>query len=164
MVAAFTPIATNHSIEVDVALDLPHVLANRFSSEQVLGNLLDNAVKYSPHGARVTVAARYQPERQRIVIGVSDQGIGIAPEDQARIFSPHERVTRRETKNLWGVGLGLYIVKGLVELMGGEVWVESELDQGSTFFFTLPTPPVEMTSVHSPGAGESDHGQRKPLG
>ena len=56
-----------------------------------------------------------------------------------RVFPPNEQITRSETENIWGVGLGLFIIKELVELMGGNVWVDSELDQGSTFFFSLPT-------------------------
>lgn len=138
VVTAFTLSATNHSFEIKIASHLPEVIANRFKLEQVLRNLLDNAVKYSPPGERVTVAAHYQPERQRVVIGVSDQGIGIALEDRERIFSPNERITRGETENVCGVGLGLFIVKELVELMGGRVWVDSELNRGSTFFFSLP--------------------------
>ena len=138
VVTAFTLSATNRSFEIEIDSHLPEVIANRFKLEQVLRNLLDNAVKYSPPGERVTVAAHYQPERQRVVIGVSDQGIGIALEDRERIFSPNERITRGETESVCGVGLGLFIVKELVELMGGRVWVDSELNRGSTFFFSLP--------------------------
>lgn len=129
---------TSHRFSVQIPVDLPTVAANRLWVEQVLRNLLDNAVKYSPGGGQVTVEARFEAGQNRMVVGVSDQGIGIALEDQARIFLPSERVTRRETNNIWGVGLGLFIVKELVELMGGEVWIESELYGGSTFFFSLP--------------------------
>ena len=139
VVTGFTMPVTNHSFEVEIASYLPEVIGNRFKLEQVIRNLLENAVKYSPAGKGITIAAHHQPEMQRVVIRVSDQGIGIALEDRERIFSPNERITRAETENIWGVGLGLFIVKELLELMGGEVWVDSELDQGSTFFVSLPT-------------------------
>jgi len=141
VVTAFTLSATNHSFEVEITSELPEVIGNRFKLDQVLRNLLDNAVKYSPPGTKVTITAHHQPERQRVVIGVGDQGIGIALEDRVRIFSPNERITHSETENIWGVGLGLFIVRELVELMSGKVWLDSELDQGSTFFFSLPTAP-----------------------
>ena len=140
---------TNHRIAALIPPDLPPVTANRLWFEQVLRNLLDNAVKYSPLGGPVTVAARVEADGQRMVISVSDQGIGIALEDQARIFSPSERVTRRETEKIWGTGLGLFIVKELVNLMEGEVWIESELNGGSTFFFSLPCARYEMSSEPS---------------
>ena len=129
---------TDHRIVALIPPDLPPVTANRLWFEQVLRNLLDNAVKYSPLGGPVTVAARVEANRRRMVISVTDQGIGIALEDQARIFLPSERVTRHETETIWGIGLGLFIVKELVNLMEGEVWMESELNGGSTFFFSLP--------------------------
>ena len=91
------------------------------------------------------VFARSQPVPRRllsrrpgVVFKIEDQGIGISNEDQVRIFSPNVRVARPETEEIRGVGLGLFIVKELVELMGGEIWVESELNRGSSFHFTLP--------------------------
>lgn len=141
-----THTVTNRRFSTLIPPDLPPVTANRIWFEQVLRNLLDNAVKYSPQGGPVSVAARVEAGRQRMVIEVSDQGIGIALEDQARIFWPSERITRRETDNIWGVGLGLFIVKELVNLMGGEVWIESELNGGSTFFFSLPCAMDEVSN------------------
>ena len=138
VVDTLTAAASSHSFALEIAPGLPEVIANRFKFEQVLKNLLDNAVKYSPHGGRIIITANYPAERAQVVIGVVDQGIGIALEDQERIFSPNERVARVETENIWGAGLGLFIVKELVELVGGEVWVESGLDRGSSFFFSLP--------------------------
>jgi len=154
VVAVIATTAASNIFEVEVASEFPEVIANRFRFDQVLRNLLDNAVKYSPPGSRVTIVAQYQPERQRVIIGVSDQGIGIRPEDQERIFSPNERIARAETENIWGVGLGLFIVKELVEMMGGEVWVESELNRGSTFFFSLPAPLAEVVQGQSPNVRE----------
>ena len=100
---------------------------------------MENALKYSPRGDSVTIAAHHLPETQLLVLSVSDRGIGISPEDRDRIFLLGERVACRKTDNVGGAGLGLFIVKELVELMGGEVWVESELNKGSSFFFSIPT-------------------------
>ncbi len=125
-----------HSVVFDFPKDLSPVVGDRDKLIQVLINLVDNAVKYSPQGGKVTIAARQEPER--MVVSVSDQGIGIAPEDRERIFSTFSRIRRPEVEKIRGTGLGLYIVKALVELMGGEIWVESELGKGSTFFFSLP--------------------------
>jgi len=138
-----------HVIDVEVPGDLPIGFGSRIHLEHILKNLVENAVKYSPRGGRVLISAQYQPEKQRLIISVGDQGLGIAPEDQDRIFLIGERITRSETDNVAGTGLGLFIVKELVELMGGEVWVESELDLGSTFYFTLPATPGEVESERS---------------
>ena len=74
-----------------------------------------------------------------VVLSVADDGLGIAPEDQARLFKTFTRIDRSETQGISGTGLGLYIVKNLIELMGGEVWMESELNIGTTFFVSVPT-------------------------
>ena len=115
------------------------MVADRDKLVQVLVNLLSNAIKYSPKGGEVAVAARHELERGRVVVSVKDQGIGIAPEDQERLFTTFTRIRRPETEGVRGTGLGLYIVKGLVELMHGEIWLESELNKGSTFYIALPT-------------------------
>ena len=138
VVDSLTAAASSHAFALEIAPELPEVIANRFKFEQVLKNLLDNAVKYSPQGGQITIIADYTADGAQVVINVVDQGIGIALEDQERIFSSNERVTRVETENIWGTGLGLFIVRGLVESMGGQVWVESGLDRGSSFFFSLP--------------------------
>jgi len=131
-------IDAGHSFAAEIEAEIPSVMANPFRFNQVMKNLLENAVKYSPQGGRISVAAWHDPENRRVVFKVEDQGIGIASEDQDRIFSPNVRITRAETEGIRGVGLGLFIVKELVEMMGGEIWVESELNRGSAFHFTLP--------------------------
>jgi PAS domain S-box-containing protein len=107
---------------------------------QAITNLVDNAIKYTPSGGRVSVGLSMQTEgdTKRTVIYVSDTGIGIAPEDQLRLFEKFYRVKRRDAPSVSGTGLGLSIVKSIVERHGGKVWVESELNQGSTFFISLP--------------------------
>lgn len=124
---------------VDVPQNLPEVIADRNRLAQVLVNLLSNAVKYSPRGEEVRVCAYHEPRRERVVVAVDDQGSGISPEEMESIFAPFQRSHRLEKQGMNGVGLGLCIVKGLVELMGGELWLESELGTGSTFYFSLPT-------------------------
>lgn len=132
------PAADKHEVLARIPADIPRVAADRGKLGQVLRNLLTNAVKYSPLGGPITVSARHERERGRVVISVADQGIGIAPEDQATLFMTFHRIRRPETENVGGSGLGLYIVKGFVELMQGEIWLESEMNKGSTFYFALP--------------------------
>jgi PAS domain S-box-containing protein len=103
---------------------------------QAIANLVDNAIKYSPNGGTVTVGLSVR--NGQAVIRVSDTGIGIAPDDQVRLFEKFYRIKRRDTVNIRGTGLGLAIVKSVVERHGGKVWVDSVLDRGSTFYISLP--------------------------
>ena len=103
---------------------------------QILNNLLSNAINYTPDGGRVTV--RWRAEGDRGVIEVADTGIGIAPEDQARVFERFYRVDKARSRELGGTGLGLAIVKHLTHSFGGEVDVESTLGEGCTFRVRLP--------------------------
>ncbi|MBI2919157.1 MAG: CHASE domain-containing protein [Chloroflexi bacterium] len=139
VVGTFKPTTDQHQFIAAVSGDVPAVWADRDKVGQVLMNLLGNAIKYSPQGGKVSVAARHDPERRRVVVSVADEGIGIAPDDQQDLFTSFHRIRPPETDGIRGTGLGLYIVKALVELMQGEVWVESEPGKGSTFYFTLPT-------------------------
>ena len=133
------PMSDRHEIVSDVTSDLPKVMADRDKLFQILTNLVDNAVKYSPGGGMVTVSGITQLEKARLLVAVADQGLGIAPEDHGQLFTTFNRIRRPETQGIRGSGLGLYIVKELVELLGGAVWVESELGKGSTFFIAIPT-------------------------
>ncbi len=112
------------------------VLADRNYLEQILINLLDNAIKYSPDGGKVTVSA-IERDSKEIQFSVEDNGIGIPKEDLFRIFERFYRVDKGRSKELEGTGLGLSIVKHLVQAHGGRVWVESQMGKGSTFYFTL---------------------------
>lgn len=103
---------------------------------QTVANLVDNAIKYTPEGGAVRVGLVVQDEQA--IIRVTDSGIGIAPEDQVRLFEKFYRIKRRDTADIPGTGLGLAIVKSIVERHGGRVWVESELNKGSTFHVLLP--------------------------
>ncbi|HUL32066.1 MAG TPA: ATP-binding protein [Thermodesulfobacteriota bacterium] len=113
------------------------VLADRSYLDQILINLLDNAIKYTAEGGRVVVSA-VEKDSKDIQFSVEDNGIGIPKEDLARIFERFYRVDKGRSKELGGTGLGLSIVKHLVQTHGGKVWVESQMGKGSTFYFTLP--------------------------
>jgi two-component system phosphate regulon sensor histidine kinase PhoR len=107
--------------------------------EQILQNLLDNAVKYTDAGGHIEVSV--QAEGERLRVRVSDSGIGIPQRDLARIFERFYRVDAARSRALGGTGLGLSIVKHLVQRMGGDISVSSELGRGSTFSFSLPRHP-----------------------
>ena len=123
-------------VVVNVPASLPAVAADEGKLRQVIVNLLTNAIKYSPGGAPVTLEA--SPASDMVRIAVRDQGIGIKESDMARLFKKFQRIADPSTRKVPGTGLGLYIVKGLIELQGGRIDVKSEYGKGSTFAFTLP--------------------------
>ena len=133
------PLAQRKSIDLvlDAASGNPEVFCDQEAVNQILTNLLDNAIKYTPDGGRVTVGARTLPDGM-VEIYVRDSGLGIPPADLPRLFERFYRVDKARSRALGGTGLGLAIVKHLTRAQGGEVRVESKLDQGSTFYFTLP--------------------------
>jgi len=126
-------------LQFDLPPELPLVQGNQVRLDQVVSNLVGNAIKFTPEGGMVTVSAR--EEKSEIAVEVKDTGIGIAPEDQVHLFEKFYRVSSEQTSDIKGTGLGLAIVKSIVEGHGGRVWVESEPSQGSTFGFTLPIAP-----------------------
>jgi PAS domain S-box-containing protein len=125
-----------HQFVVKLPRKLPSVYADPLRLERILYNLLENAVKYSPQGGEIQVSAR--PQKEHLVIAVSDQGIGISPADQAKLFAPFQRLEEFRPSGVRGAGLGLLVCRRLVEAHGGQIWVKSKPGQGSTFFFTLP--------------------------
>jgi two-component system phosphate regulon sensor histidine kinase PhoR len=131
------PVAESKQIPLETALeeDLA-VLADADGLRQIIDNLLSNAVNYTPAGGRVTVRARGSDGWG--VLEVEDTGVGIAKQDQARIFERFYRVDRARARDVGGTGLGLSIVKHLAQTFGGDVSVHSELGRGSTFTVRLP--------------------------
>jgi PAS domain S-box-containing protein len=128
-------------LELAVAVDpsLPHIQADRNRIMQVLTNLVDNAFNYTGAGGKIGIEAQQQAERGRVLIKVSDTGIGIPEDFQARVWNRFERNEESAlVMDVAGTGLGLPIVKDLVEMHHGEVWLESEVGKGSTFFVALP--------------------------
>src|SRR5207248_1205642 len=104
--------------------------------KQIAFNLLSNAIKFTPDGGAIVVTA--QRSGEQALVSVADTGIGIAPEDQAAVFDEFQQVGTSSQVQHEGTGLGLALVKRLVELHGGQIWLESVPGQGSTFSFTLP--------------------------
>jgi two-component system sensor histidine kinase VicK len=101
-----------------------------------MSNLISNAIKYSPNGGKITISGRQTDDYA--YIAVTDQGIGIPAGEQDRVFDRFYRVESPLSRRTQGAGLGLYLVKSVVEAHGGRIWVESNQGQGSTFVFTLP--------------------------
>jgi signal transduction histidine kinase len=126
----------SHRFLVDFPDDFPLLDADPHRIEQVLRNLLDNAVKYSPQGGLIVV--RGEVREDEAVISVADQGVGIAPEHLNRLFEKFFRVEWGLGRHVVGSGLGLPIARTIVESHGGRIWAESKLEQGSVFYFTLP--------------------------
>ena len=131
-----------HQFILDFPGEIPPVEADALRVKRILYNLVENAVKYSPAGSKIRVFARQKPDY--IVIGVRDQGNGIAAADQSKIFHSFQRLGLDQSGKIRGSGLGLMVCLRLVEAHGGKIWVESTSGKGSTFYFTLPyTHPLE---------------------
>ncbi|HWQ32452.1 MAG TPA: HAMP domain-containing sensor histidine kinase [Blastocatellia bacterium] len=138
------PLAEAAGVELhnQVSRTLPEVDCDGQRIEQVLTNLISNAIKFTPPAGRVTISARVSAAEstpQEVVFCVTDTGVGIAPEVRELIFNKFVQVHPSRDDRTRGTGLGLAIVKHLVELHGGQVCVESEQGRGSSFYFSLPT-------------------------
>jgi len=128
--------ARGQTLAIDLPADLPDILADRDRLAQILINLLDNAVKFTPEGGRVTLSAKMADGR--VVLAVRDNGVGIPPGDLPRIFERFYRVGRSRDRREGGTGLGLAIAKHLTQAMGGTIEVESTQGSGTTFRVSLP--------------------------
>ena len=118
---------TNRDIFVDIDQD---------RMTQVIDNLINNAIKYSPDGGDVII--RIEDQRDSVIFSVQDQGLGISPVDIGHLFERFYRVDKARSREQGGSGLGLAIAKEVIELHGGKIWVESQEGHGSTFSFELP--------------------------
>jgi two-component system phosphate regulon sensor histidine kinase PhoR len=126
----------NLRISVNLQHPVPDIAADRRRLAEVLQNLLDNAMQYTPAGGQIIVSA--SADGSEVTFTVSDTGIGIPRADQSRIFERFYRVDVARSREVGGTGLGLSISKHLVEVHGGRIWVDSEVGQGSRFHFTVP--------------------------
>lgn len=141
------PLAARHglALESNIAEDVPAaILSDRSRIRQVLLNLLGNAVKFTPSGT-VSLEVSARPsigDRYEVRFAVRDTGIGIAEKEQAELFTAFHQVDASPARRFGGAGLGLAISKGLAELLGGRIWLESTLGHGSTFSFTVVAPSV----------------------
>jgi len=122
-------------LDIDIAADVSAVVGDARRVEQILLNLLSNAVKFTEHGS---VKLTCRCEHGAYVTTVTDSGIGISTSDQATLFAPFHQIDTGLNRRYEGTGLGLSICKRLVEMMGGQIWVESIPGVGSTFSFSLP--------------------------
>ena len=134
--AADTHVPANVQLVLDAARELPAVRADSNQLRQVLGNLVDNAVKYSPEGGEVRV--RIEGDGRSVRFSVTDDGLGIPSGEQRRIFEKFYRLDPNMTRGIGGTGLGLYISRELVRRLDGRIWVESREGEGSTFHVELP--------------------------
>lgn len=152
-------ITGKHEFTVDTEPNLPDVLVDPDKFGGVIGNLLNNAVKYSPKGGRIILSAHHELQQHRVVLSITDEGIGISPTDRDLLFTTFHRIQRPETQGVRGSGLGLYITKEWTKAMGGDIWVESELDKGSTFFVAVPINSYKGETSEYSGLLEGDYGK-----
>lgn len=137
-----------HRLRLELPVTLPRIRGDAERIHEVLNNLISNALKYSPYGGDVIVGAR--AEREEVLLWVADHGLGIPPEALPHLFSKFYRVETAERRGIAGTGLGLAMVRQIVELHHGRAWAESTLGEGSTFFVALPREQAE-----APAKGEA---------
>ena len=153
LVDDFARRSQQHRFLVDFPEDFPLLDADPHRIEQVLRNLLDNAVKYSLQGGLIVI--RGEVREDEAIVSVADQGVGIAPEHLNRLFEKFFRVKSSLGRHVVGSGLGLPIARTIVESHGGRIWAESQLQEGSTFYFTLPLKGPSQALVE-PAEGEAE--------
>ncbi|MEN3185140.1 MAG: ATP-binding protein [Atribacterota bacterium] len=144
VIAKLSPLSSTRQVVIREELEdnLPPVLGNEDRLEQVFTNLLHNAILFSSPGSSITVSGRIQ--ERNLLFFVRDHGSGIPPQDLPYIFERFYRVEKSRSRESGGTGLGLAITKQIIEHHGGKIWVESVLNQGTTFFFTLPLFPSPL--------------------
>jgi len=150
IVATQLPLAKAHELVIDFSDDFPLIDGDSDKLGQVLSNLVDNAIKYSPRGGKVLVTgALVDPKHVRV--SIADEGIGVSSEHLPKLFDRFYRVDNRDNREIGGTGIGLALVKALVEAHHGVIDVESELGQGSTFTITLPVEHKEAKAEYHGG-------------
>lgn len=138
VVNEFSPIHKKHDFNFEFPEDYPMVRADRKLLRQVLDNLIMNAIKYSPEGGRVLLAIETDKLKNRLFFHIKDEGIGLMPEEQGKVFERFYRVQSRETESISGMGLGLAICNDIINRLNGEISTTSEYGRGSTFTISLP--------------------------
>jgi PAS domain S-box-containing protein len=139
------PNATAVEFKSDLEPRLPIVTGDRDRLIQVVSNIVNNAVKYSPDGGTVTISSRV--EGRFALISVTDTGLGIPPDEIGHVFERFRRVRSGAAQSIPGTGLGLTIVRQIVEMHGGKIWVESAVGHGSSFHFTIPLAPESANAM-----------------
>ena len=134
--------AEQHHISLEIKAHDTVVYADHARIGQVVGNILDNAVKYSPNGGQVSVFL--QEEEENYIVSISDQGMGVSPEQFDHIFERFYRIQNTASQHFSGIGLGLYVAKAIIDRHGGQIWLSSNQGSGSIFHFTLPRVPAEQ--------------------
>ena len=129
-----------HELILNAPFDTPDIIADADKFDQIMNNLVSNAIKYSPSGGEVVVDLWV--DELMLHVSVRDQGVGIPPDKLQRVFEKFERIDNRDTRQSGGTGIGLFLVKHLVDMHHGSIRVESELNKGSTFIFELPVQPT----------------------
>ena len=138
------------SIELDNNISLQQF--DKLRIEQVISNYLSNAIKFTERGGQITLASKLVKgvneltgeNIMSVYVSVTDTGVGIPVEEQTKVFSKYEQTEAGKDAALKGTGLGLAICKEIISMHNGEVWVESEAGQGSTFFFSLPITQIRI--------------------
>ena len=144
---------SDRRFHLNVPDDTNIVSGDRDRLEQVLGNLLENAVKYSPDGSEIFV--NVEDKGDQVVTSVCDRGIGIPADELAQVFERFHRGRQVSSTNYGGLGLGLYITKQIIERHGGSIWVESKEGSGTTFYFSLPTVATPVPKQATPAAARA---------
>jgi two-component system phosphate regulon sensor histidine kinase PhoR len=124
------------TLTIDLPVNLPAVIVDPDRVQQVMVNLVHNAIKFTPPAGQIAVVARQDENAGEVIVSVCDTGVGVAPEDLPRIFERFYKADRARSGG--GTGLGLAIAKHIVQAHGGRLWAESKLNKGSTFYFSLP--------------------------
>jgi signal transduction histidine kinase len=142
----------NLALQQKLDNNIPLLSFDKFRIEQVITNLLSNAIKFSKEGGTITVITKLCKKKQvspdeiemYVEVSVADNGVGISEKELLMVFNKYEMTEAGKNAALKGTGLGLAICKEIIELHQGEIWVESKLGEGSTFYFTLPIRPIKL--------------------
>jgi two-component system CheB/CheR fusion protein len=141
IVEEVTLITASHNIVI-MPFPTVSVKADRDKIGQVINNFLTNSIKYSPKSKNIEISCKEL--NSTVQVSVKDEGMGIKPQDQEKLFDRYYRIESVQTQAISGFGLGLYLSAEIIQRHNGKVWVESEMGKGSTFYFSIPALPVEV--------------------